>query len=252
MTTITNSLQSSNHQEIIAALECFIEFLNSNQLSHNELTIIYPFILPHLYQSQTIASACAALEEIIERSSGITTSTAGVTRFMSRSKTEELVTNWVASQVVAAIITAAVTEQEVNEEINAVMRLLCAIGEHFVGFLFIEVPPSSSLPSLTLSSPSTLHLLQLILAITLFPGHESYQTNELGNGVWLALQEECSDIGLVKGSGDGREGREGKEADWQTVESIFVALANGLRLRCEWPKKEVLDTWPKGQSLQQD
>ena len=170
---------------------------------------------------------------------------------MSRIRTEEVVTVWAASDFVRGLIEHAIIEEEATEEELAVMKLLCVIAEHFVSFLFSNVPSSSPIPHLTLSSPATITILQRILAITLFPGHcvESYDINEMASGVWLSLQEELSDVGLVKGSAEGREGRRGYEEHWSTVESIFRALADGLRSRAEWPKADVIANWPKGSSL---
>ena len=249
--TLSASLASSSSQEVNAALSCFTSILCTGQLfAHAELTKLYPLIVPNLLRHDTIAQACTAIEELTDRSSGVSGG-AGVTRFMSRIRTEELVAAWASSDIVRGLISHALIEEEATEEELAVMKLICVLGEHFVSFLFSNVPSSSPIPHLTLSSPAIITILQHVLSITLFPGHsvESYDINEMANGVWLSLQEELSDVGLVKGSAEGREGRRGYEEDWPMVEHIFKALADGLRSRAEWPKTDVIANWPKGESF---
>lgn len=177
----------------------------------------------------------------------------GVTRFVGRQKTEELVVGWATSEWVQGVVRDAVEAEDADDEALAVMKLVCAITEHLISFLFSSTPAAAVAagqpPPLALSSPPTIALFHLILAITHFPGHttESYNINEMTSGVWMALQEESSDVGLVSGDGEGREGRDGREHEWEVIKAVFSALAEGLRRRAERPKKEVVKTWPKGE-----
>lgn len=224
--------------------------LDAGILQHAELATLYPLLLPRLSDLGCAVSACSAVEEIVERSSGVT-SGLGLTRFVGRQKVEELITGWVASTFVRETMQDVLEREDVDDDALAVMRLVCAIAEHFVGSYLFEPPPAAStVPALTLTSPETVHLLQLLLMITTFPGHsgESYTVNELATGVWMSLQEEASDRGLVCGPGDGREGRTGHEHEWGVIQPVFQALADGLRARAKRPPPPVFATWPKGAS----
>ena len=240
-------------RELNAALGCFTSFLLAGQFAHPELTTLYPLLLPHLSNAETVINACSAVEELVERSSGLSGSV-GVTRFIGRQKTEELVVGWATSDWVRNVVAEAVESEEADDEALAVMKLVCAITEHFISFLFSPAPKAAASlgqpAHLTLSSPPTIALLHLILSITHFPGHsqEVYNINELTSGVWMALQEESSDVGLVSGEGEGREGRDGHEHEWEVVKGVFGALAEGLRKRAERPTKGIVATWPKGEA----
>lgn len=255
VSTLSSSLSAptSPSRELNSALTCFTAFLLGGQFAHTELTTLYPLLLPHLSNSETTIAACSAVEELVERSSGLA-GAVGVTRFVGRQKTEELVVGWATSEWVQGVIRDAVEGEDADDEALAVMKLVCAVTEHFISFLFSPPPTSSAAaavrpPSLTLSSPPTIALFHLILAITHFPGHtqETYNINEMTSGVWMALQEESSDVGLVSGKGDGREGREGHEHEWEVIKGVFGALAEGLRRRAERPRQEVVRSWPKGE-----
>lgn len=193
-------------------------------------------------------------------------------RFINRPKTEQLVVEWAGSGFVrdklanatAAAAAAAAAEQqddddhdhdedyEVESDVLAVMKLICTLAEHFVSFLFSSTAPPQGTTCLTLSSPATLSLFHLVLQISHFPSHSTSVYNavhELPSGVWLALQEESSDVGLVAGEGEDREGRgeAGREGDWAVVRDVFGALAMGLRARARRPAWRVVKRWPKGE-----
>ncbi|KAM0790224.1 hypothetical protein ACM66B_005537 [Microbotryomycetes sp. NB124-2] len=244
--------ESTDPDEINAALSCFTSFLIAGQLDHSSLGTLYPLILRHLTNETTLTKACSAIEELIDRGSGIGSSV-GITRFVNRQRTDELVKAWTTSELVKSTVHEAIQLQDASDEAMAVMRLVCTISEHFVSFLFTNAPALASsissnvAPPLRLWDQPTIDLLQLVLAITLFPGHstESYNINEMTNGVWLSLQEESGDWGLVAGQGPGREGRDGHEQEWQVVKGVFEALTSGLRARAVRPRLEEVATWPK-------
>lgn len=249
VSTISSSLSpTSPSSEINSALSCFTSYLLANQIPTQDLTTLYPLILIHLSNSQTSTKACSALEEVIERSSGVS-STGGIQRFVTRRKVEELITEWVVSDWVKKIVAGAVRDGDADEEAMGVMRLLCAIAEYFMGFLFDQTSSSQTGSVLKIDSPATIKFFQLLLPITFFPGHESesYNINEMTVGVWMSLQEEASDIGLVSGDGEGREGRIGREGEWAVIREIFSSLANGLRERSQWPSKGIIEDWPEGE-----
>ncbi|BGP18218.1 hypothetical protein JCM10213v2_006275 [Rhodosporidiobolus nylandii] len=238
-------------REITSALTCFVSYLNAGQLSHGDLTTLYPLFLPHLTSPATCIAACGAVEELIERSSAYGTS-GGVTRFMNRQRTEELVAGWGGSAFVQGVVASAVAEaqegSEPDDEAMAVFKLLATLSEHFISSFVFDAPPSSSpVPVLSLTSPATHTLLRTLLALSTFPGHspESYAVNELAGGSWMALQEMGSDEGLVAGPGDGREGREGREGEWEVYRGVFEALAMGLRERARRPNEGEVRGWPK-------
>ncbi|KAL8292471.1 hypothetical protein RQP46_001083 [Phenoliferia psychrophenolica] len=225
VSTLADSLTSHSAAEVNEAIGCLVACLDAGLLQHQELGTLYPFLLPHLSRPETSLAACSAVEEIVERSSGVT-SGVGLTRFVGRQKVEELIVGWVGSPFVSETIQQAVEQQDADDDALAVMRLLCAIAEHFVSsYLFDPPPPASTIPYLTITSPETVLLLQLLLLIATFPGHsgESYNVNDLAVGVWSSLQEEASDRGLP----------------------VFTALADGLRLRAKRPPPDVVATWPK-------
>jgi hypothetical protein len=246
VTTLAESLSSTSAtiDEINSSLSCFTSFLIAGRFTHTSLDSLYSLLLPHLNREETVINAATAIEELIEQSSGLS-GASSVTRFMTRSRTEHLVVHWATTPTIRDIIDHAVRDEDTTFESLAIIKLLVVLSEHFITFLFLSVPSSSTMQHLTLSSPPVIHLLHSLLAITTFPGHttESYIINDFPSGVWLALQEECSDNGLVKGEGEGREGRRGKEHEWNVVEGVFEALANGLRKRAEWPD---IHSWPKG------
>lgn len=248
VTTLASSLSSpsSSPTEINSALSCFTSYLLASQLSSSDLNQLYPFLLSHLSNPQTSILACSAIEELVERSSGVSLSSGSQLRFITRKKVDELVVGWAASEYVISIVRNASQEEEADEEAMAVMRLLCALTEYFISFLFSDAPSTQA--GLSLLSPETSVILNLILSITFFPGHssESYNINEMTSGVWMGLQEESSDIGLVSGEGEGREGKIGREREWEIVKGIFGVLADGLRRRAQWPTIEVTREWTKG------
>ncbi|CEQ40106.1 SPOSA6832_01697 [Sporobolomyces salmonicolor] len=257
VTTLSSSLSpSSSASEINLALSCFVAYLNAGQLSHPELTTLYPLLASHLASLSTVIAACSAIEELIERSSGLSGS-AGVTRFMNRQRTHDLVVGWATGPFVHSLMQQAIADAseggEPDDEAMAVFKLLCTLSEHFISSFLFQSPPASSgssalAPSLSLTSPATHQLLTLLLALTTFPGYSpdaSYMINELPTGCWMALQELGADEGLVFGEGDGREGRHGREAEWDVYKGVFSALATGLRERAIRPREEEFGTWPK-------
>lgn len=248
VSSLAASLTSNSIAEVNQALRCFKAALLAGLLHHHELEVLYPLLLPHLSHGETALAACAAVEELVERSSGVQSGGAGTTRFIGRAKAADLVAGWATTAWVHGVVTSAIAEEEPSDDALAVMRLVAAISEHFIPFLFTAPPTGSGVPTLAFRSPETQALFRLVLAITTFPGHsgESYNVTELATGVWNYLQEECADVGLVWGTGEGREGRPGREHEWEAVEPVFVAFANGLRERGTFPAPEVVATWPKG------
>ncbi|KAK4050191.1 hypothetical protein OIO90_005173 [Microbotryomycetes sp. JL221] len=256
VSSLNSSLtESTDSSETNAALSCFVSFLIAGQLDHSNLSILYPSIIRHLMNESTLQQACTAVEELIERGSGIGSSI-GVTRFINRQRTEQLVKEWINSSMIKHIISNSITNSEETNEDEmtlAVFKLVCTICEHFITFLFTDVPTAMTTSNSQIESPlklwdqPTIDLLQIVLSITLFPGYStaSYNINEMTNGVWLSLQEECTDLGLVYGSGPGREGRSGHEREWHVVNSVFGALAKGLRQRAVRPDAALVRTWPK-------
>ncbi|GAA5999141.1 uncharacterized protein JCM10292_001618 [Rhodotorula paludigena] len=259
VTTLSSSLSPpASTPEVNSALSCFVSYLNAGQLSHPELTTLYPLILPHLSNPETVVAACSALEELIERSSGLSSSGSGsgVTRFVNRQRTTELITGWAIGPFVQQVLAHAIAEahdgSEPDDEALAVFKLVATLADHHIStFLFDTPPPSAAAldPSsiLSLTHPATHALLAALLALTTFPGHssESYGVNELPQGAWLNLQELGADEGLIAGPGDGREGREGREADWSTYRGVFEALAKGVRERATRPREEEVRSWPR-------
>lgn len=266
VTTLSSSLTTpSTPTELSTSLTTFTSFLITGQFTHVELTSLYPLLLPHLLPSspkettldsikhpQTIINACTALEELIERSSGLSSSV-GITKFINRRRTDELVLHWACSPFISAILQSALSDpEEAPEDILflSISKLLCTLTEHLISFLFSPPPPPSAPPHLTLTSQPVQTLFHHLLSLTLFPGHSlpTYNLNELTSGVWLALQEESADVGLVSGDGEGREGREGREEEWEVVKGVFGALAGGLRVRAKrvgW--EEGRKEWLKGE-----
>ncbi|GAA5991594.1 hypothetical protein JCM11641_004016 [Rhodosporidiobolus odoratus] len=252
VSTLSSSLQSSTPSEVNSALTCFTSFLNAGQLSHPELTALYPLFLPHLSNPSTIVATCSAVEEVIERSSGLSGSGGGVTKFINRQRTNELVDGWANSPFVLGVVASAVQDAnegaEPDDEAMAVFKLFATLSEHFISILFDPPPASSSasIPTLTLTSPATHTLLSTLLSLTTFPGHtsESYTISELTSGSWMALQELGGDEGLVAGPGQGREGREGKEQEWAVYKGVFEALSAGLRRRGRRVEEGEWGSWP--------
>lgn len=251
VSTLSSTLSTPNTppSEVNSALNCFTSYLLAGQLGHTELTTLYPVLLPHLSNPDTTIAACTAVEELVDRSSGSSSGAGSVQRFIGRMKCNELVSHWATSEWVQGVIRRAVEEEDADDETLAVMKLVCSLSEHFITFVYSDTPTDSHIVNLTLNSPQVAILFQLLLAITAFPGHsmESYNINEMTSGVWMALQEESSDIGLVSGPGGGREGRDGKEAEWVVLGAVFAELAQSLRIRAQWPSREVSSTWTKGQ-----
>ncbi|GAA5872754.1 hypothetical protein JCM8547_006333 [Rhodosporidiobolus lusitaniae] len=255
VSTLSSSLTSPSPSEINSALFCFVSYLNAGQLSHPELTTLYPLFLPHLSNPLTVIAACTAVEELIERSSGLSGSS-GVTKFINRQRTNELVEGWansafVVKQVLPSALSDAEEGSEPDDEALAVFKLLTTLSEHFITLLF-DPRPASSLPTtvpppLSLTSPATHRLLTTLLTLSTFPGHtpESYSVNELPVASWLALQEYGGDEGLIAGEGDGREGRTGREEDWGVYRAVWEAVASGVVRRGRWPAEEEVAAWPK-------
>ncbi|GAA6037422.1 hypothetical protein JCM8097_008565 [Rhodosporidiobolus ruineniae] len=250
VSTLSSSLTSTSPSEVNSALSCFIAYLNAGQLSHPELTTLYPLFLPHLSHPQTVIAACYAVEELIERSSGLSGSS-GVTKFINRQRTNELVSGWANSAFVQQVVESATSDardgSEPDDEAMAVFKLVTTLADHFISLLFDPPPASSPVPVLTLASPDTHALLRTLLALSTFPGHssESYAVNELPSGAWMALQELGADEGLVSGPGDGREGRTGREGEWAVYKEVFEHLARGLRERAKRPEEGEVKSWPR-------
>jgi hypothetical protein len=249
--TLSDSLSSAtSYTEITSAIICFTSFLNAGQIHHGDLAVLYPLLLPHLGNEQTVIQAAAAVEDLIEKSSSYTVGASTATRFVGRPRTDELIRQFICTDFVRQTVTEAVTNGEVEDESLAIMKLVCTIAEHSISFILKESPPLSPTPFLTLTSTQVQEMFSIVLAISCFPGmaHESFAVCELGSGVWLSLQEETAELGLVGGDGPGREGRGGKENEWAVLKGIFGALADGVRRRATWPSQGV-DGIPKGLTL---
>ncbi|SGY25464.1 BQ5605_C018g08621 [Microbotryum silenes-dioicae] len=256
VSTLSSSLSlppsPTTFSEINSALQCFHSFLLASQFTHTDLDVLYPLILPHLHHPSTRNNAITQVEELIDRSSG-TSSSVGISRYMSRIKTQHLLTEWACSTSVINTIQQALVDQDTalayaeEDDFFSILRLLSTLGEHFIGFLFSPLPPASNIPALTLQSPEVQTFFHLLITITLYPGHsmEVHKINELTEGCWMALQEEASDVGLVFGEGEGREGRRGREADWEVVSGVFRALLDGLRGRARRDDQELYQGWAK-------
>ncbi|GAA5977602.1 hypothetical protein JCM10908_005035 [Rhodotorula pacifica] len=258
VSTLTSSISpTAKPSEINLALSCFVAYLNAGQLSHTELTTLYPCLLPHVSRSETVIAAASALEELIERSSGLSdTGGSGVTRFMNRQRTTELVQGWAIGPYVRQVTEQAIAEaregSDPDDEALAVFKLVSTLADHLITtFLFDPPPPSAAQvdPSstLTLAHPSVHALLSLLLALSTFPGYssEAYTINELPTSPWMNLQELGADEGFIPGEGEGREGRPGREAEWAAYRDVFSALADGLRARATRPREEEFLSWPQ-------
>ena len=267
VSTLSSSMSpTAQPSEINLALSCFVAYLNAGQLSHTELTTLYPCLLPHVSRSETVVAAASALEELIERASGLSEmgGGSGVTRFVNRQRTTELVRGWVDGPYVRQVTEQAIAEArdgaDPDDEAVAVFKLVSTLGDHLIlNFLFDPPPPASAAqvdPSnvLTLAHPSVHALLSLLLALSSFPGYssEAYAINELPTGCWMYLQELGAEDGFMPGPGDGREGRPGREAEWTVYRDIFAALADGLRSRATRPREDEFFGWPKGEFLRQN
>jgi len=253
--TLAASLASAtaSAQERNAALRSFTSLLLAGQLNHACLDQLYPLLLSHLLSPDTVVTACAAVSELVERSSGVSGGL-GVTKFVSRQKCYELVVHWVCSSFVRQAVQDMVEDSEADDDTYAIMQLVVAIGELFIDFLFSPPPQAAAALapgqlSLTLGSAETSTFFQLLLAMSGFTGYtpDHYQVNVLPDMCWNSLQENCSEEGLVCGPGPGREGRVGREADWPVVKAVFEALAGVQRRRAQWPTREVVRTWPGGE-----
>ena len=262
VSTLSSSMSpTAQPSEINLALSCFVAYLNAGQLSHTELTTLYPCLLPHVSRSETVVAAASALEELIERASGLSEmgGGSGVTRFVNRQRTTELVRGWVDGPYVRQVTEQAIAEArdgaDPDDEAVAIFKLVSTLGDHLIlNFLFDPPPPASAAqidPSnvLTLAHPSVHALLSLLLALSTFPGYssEAYAINELPTGCWMYLQELGAEDGFMPGPGDGREGRPGREAEWTVYRGVFAALADGLRSRATRPREDEFFGWPKGE-----
>ncbi|GAA5959566.1 hypothetical protein JCM8115_003751 [Rhodotorula mucilaginosa] len=259
VSTLSSSMSpTAQPSEINLALSCFVAYLNAGQLSHTELTTLYPCLLPHVSRSETVVAAASALEELIERASGTSEmggGGSGVTRFVNRQRTTELVRDWVDGPYVRQVTEQAIAEAregaDPDDEAVAVFKLVSTLGDHLIlNFLFDPPPPSTQVDPtevLTLAHPSVHALLSLLLALSTFPGYssEAYAVNELPMGCWMYLQELGADDGFMPGPGDGREGRPGREAEWTVYRGVFAALADGLRSRATRPREDEFFSWPK-------
>ncbi|TNY21281.1 armadillo-type protein [Rhodotorula diobovata] len=264
VSTLSSSLTSSSASEVNSALACFVSYLNAGQLSHTELTTLYPLLLPPLSNPSTVIAACSAVEELVERSAGLSQNISGsssATRFVNRLRTTELITSWATGPYVSSVLTAAVSDardgSEPDDETLAVFKLATTLADHFISTFLFDPPPASSSSSssaatdpsslLTLRHPAVHALFSLLLELSGFPGHsaESYAVNELPQGAWLNLQELGADEGFVAGSGDGREGRAGKEDEWNVYRGVWEALAGKVRERATRPPDEEVRGWPK-------
>ncbi|BGP26235.1 importin 13 [Rhodotorula toruloides] len=258
VSTLSSSLSPpSSPAEMNSALSCFLSYLNAGQLSSSELMTLYPLFLPHLSNPATVVAACSAIEELVERSSGLSEpGGSGLTRFINRQRTTELINGWVGSPFVQHVFALAISDaregSEPDEEALAVFKLVASIGDHFITTFLFDPPPSSSItdPStvLSLTHPSIHTLLSLLIALSSFPGHtsESYLVNELPSSAWVNLQELGADgEGMVGGEGEGREGRPGREKHWEVFRRVYAALAEGLRDRATRPSEEEVKAWPR-------
>ncbi|BGP56873.1 hypothetical protein JCM8202v2_004506 [Rhodotorula sphaerocarpa] len=264
VSTLTSSLSATaNPSEVNLALTCFVAYLNAGQLSHPELTTLYPCLPPHVSRSETVVAAASALEELIERSSGLAEGGggggggSGVTRFVNRQRTQELIQGWVKGPFVEQALAHAVAEAndgaEPDAEALAVFKLVATVSDHFITtFLFDPPPPASSAPAasaeyMSLAHPAVHTLFSRLLSLSTFPGYsaESYTINELPMSAWMNLQEIGSEEGFAPGPGDEREGRPGREAEWGVYRSVFASLADGLRRRAVRPREEEFLEWPK-------
>ena len=261
--TLTSSLsQSTSPSESILALNCFNSYLSAGQLSHPELSILYPLLISHLSNPDTIVSACSAIEELIERSNGFSTTGgggSGVTKFMNRSRCSELIEGWVSSQYVTSLIHSTVQEareeggaaDEVDDDALAIFKLITTLSEYFIStYLFDAAPTTPNTPaSLTLLSPPIHTLLSILITLTTFPGNSpdsSYTINELSNGSWMALQEYGADQGYTLNGI--KEGGERGMREWEVYKGVFKALSEGLRARAVRPELREFMSWPKGSS----
>jgi len=264
--TLTSSLsQSSSPSESILALNCFNSYLSAGQLSHTELTTLYPLLISHLSNPNTIVSACSAIEELIERSNGFSSlgggggggGGSGVTKFMNRSRCSELIEGWVTSPYVTSLLHSTVQEareeggaaDEVDDDAMAIFKLITTLSEYFISTYLFDSAPSlpNSPPSLTLLSPPIHTLLSILITLTTFPGNSpdsSYAINELSNGSWLALQEYGADQGFTLNGV--KEGGEQGMREWEVYKGVFKALSEGLRTRAVRPKLTEFTSWPKG------
>lgn len=267
VSTLSSSLTSSSASEVNSALACFVSYLNAGQLSHTELTTLYPLLLPPLSNPSTVIAACSAVEELVERSAGLSQNISGsssATRFVNRLRTTELITSWATGPYVSSVLAAAISDardgSEPDDETLAVFKLATTLADHFISTFLFDPPPASSSSSssaatdpsslLTLRHPAVHALFSLLIELSGFPGHsaESYAVNELPQGAWLNLQELGADEGFVAGSGDGREGRAGKEDEWNVYRGVWEALAGKVRERATRPPDEEVRGWPKGAS----
>ncbi|GAA5841296.1 hypothetical protein JCM3766R1_005019 [Sporobolomyces carnicolor] len=252
--TLTASLAPSattSPSESILALSCFNSYLSAGQLSHLDLTTLYPLLIHHLTKSETIVAACSALEELVERSNGYSSSGSGVTKFMNRQRVTDLIEGWVCSDYVRETTRLAVEEasEDVEDEPMAVFKLICTLAEYFISTYLFDPPPVSSTtstsPPLTLLSPATHTLFSILVALSTFPGHSpdsSYAINELPTGSWMALQEYGADLGFTL-NGQIEEGR--TEEEWVVYKGVWNALKDGLRRRAVRPRLAEFETWPK-------
>lgn len=261
--TLTNSLSPPNSSahapspsETILALSCFNSYLSAGQLSHVELTTLYPLLISHLSNPTTLVAACSALEELIERSNGYggNGGGSGVAKFMNRSRCTELIEGWVYSQHVQEVVKRTVEEadEDIDDEAMAIFKLVCTLAEYFISSYLFDTPPPSSAtsttpPPLTLLSPSVHTLLSLLITLSTFPGHSpdsSYAINELATGSWMALQEYGADLGFTL-NGQIEEGH--GEEEWAVYKSVWTALKEGLTRRAVRPKLVEFESWPKGE-----
>ncbi|GAA6015280.1 hypothetical protein JCM11491_000997 [Sporobolomyces phaffii] len=250
--TLTTSLSpTASPSESTLALSCFNSYLSAGQLSHVELSTLYPLLISHLSNPLTIVAACSAIEELVERSNGFSSSGggSGVTKFMNRSRCTELIEGWVASQYVTELTRVTVEEalEETEDEAMAVFKLVSTLAEYFIStYLFDPPPPSPTAATpLTLLSPAVHTLLSMLITLSTFPGHSqdsSYAVNELANGSWMALQEYGADLGFTL-NGQIEPGR--SQEEWQVYKGVWEALQRGLTNRAVRPKIDEFEAWPK-------
>ncbi|GAA5914025.1 uncharacterized protein JCM6883_007125 [Sporobolomyces salmoneus] len=255
--TLTDSLTISpttSPTESVLALSCFNSYLSAGQLSHADLTILYPLLISHLTNPTTVVAACSATEELIERSNGYGSNAggSGVTKFMNRQRVTQVIEGWACSDYVTNLTRSVVEEasEDVEDEPMAVFKLICTLAEYFIStYLFDSPTPATSNilvpPPLTLVSPPIHTLLALLITLSTFPGHSSdssYAINELPTGAWMALQEYGADVGFTL-NGKLEEGR--SEDEWQVYKGVWNALKDGLRNRAVRPTLEEFGAWPK-------